>query len=179
MAQILSLSVDVAALMCVSIKPISGMPISAVRHPRMTDSSESQSLDFTRLRAGYRTGGMAPWDVVAMVYERIAARGDDGVWIHVVPRAEAESRAGELESLPPDVRASLPLYGLPFGIKDCIDVAGMPTTAACPAFSYIATETNPTVARLLDAGAIPDRQDQPRSVRYRPGRHPYALHRSG
>ena len=120
----------------------------------MTDPMESQSLDFTRLRNAYRSGDTSAGDVVALVYERIAARGEDGVWICVVPRAEAEARAAELDSMPADARAALPLFGLPFGIKDCIDVAGMPTTAACPTFSYMASATNPTVARLLDAGAI-------------------------
>jgi len=44
---------------------------------------------------------------------------------------------------------------VPFAIKDNIDVEGLPTTAACPAFAYIARATAPAVQRLLDAGAIP------------------------
>lgn len=47
-----------------------------------------------------------------------------------------------------------PLFGVPFVVKDNIDVAGLPTTAACPDFSYIASATAPTVQRLIDAGAI-------------------------
>jgi allophanate hydrolase len=50
--------------------------------------------------------------------------------------------------------AGLPLYGVPVAIKDNIDVAGMPTTAACPAFAYVATHDATSVARLRAAGAI-------------------------
>lgn len=50
--------------------------------------------------------------------------------------------------------ASYPLYGLPFAVKDNIDVVGLPTTAACPAFAYLPTETAPVVSKLLDAGAM-------------------------
>ena len=56
----------------------------------------------------------------------------------------------ELESLPAAARG--PLYGIPFGVKDNIDVAGLPTTAACDAYRYIPTESAPTVQTLVDAG---------------------------
>jgi len=49
---------------------------------------------------------------------------------------------------------ALPLYGVPFAVKDNIDVAGYPTTAACPAFSYQPQASNPVVERLIDAGAM-------------------------
>ena len=94
-----------------------------------------------------------PVEVAERALEAIAARGADGVWISVTPRdrllAEARTieqrrRAGE----------SLPLYGLSFAVKDNIDVAGLPTTAACPAFSTVPTKHATVVARLLDAGAL-------------------------
>ena len=56
----------------------------------------------------------------------------------------------ELDSLPAAARG--PLYGIPFGVKDNIDVAGLPTTAACEAYRYIPTESAPTVEALLNAG---------------------------
>jgi allophanate hydrolase len=49
---------------------------------------------------------------------------------------------------------ALPLYGVPFAVKDNIDVAGLPTTAACAEFSYLAQQDAFVVRRLLDAGAI-------------------------
>ena len=56
------------------------------------------------------------------------------------------------------------LYGMPFAVKDCIDVATMQTTAACPAFAYTAQRSATVVERLLEAGGDPHRQDQPRSI---------------
>ena len=59
----------------------------------------------------------------------------------------------ELESLP--IAARGPLYGIPFGVKDNIDVAGLPTTASCDAFRYTPAESAPTVQALLDSGEPP------------------------
>lgn len=82
---------------------------------------------------------------------RIAARGDDGVWISLVPAAALRARADELAARGP---AGLPLYAVPFAVKDNIDVAGLPTTAACPAFARSPAADATAVRRLLDAGAI-------------------------
>lgn len=62
-----------------------------------------------------------------------------------------EARAAELEAKSP---AGLPLFGIPFAIKDNIDLAGRPTTAACPEFAYTPAVSAAVVQRLLDAGAI-------------------------
>ncbi|GAA1668111.1 hypothetical protein MMUR_37550 [Mycolicibacterium murale] len=97
-------------------------------------------------------GSGSPTKTAARVADAIAARGDDGTWLSTVPRDELLAAAREIENRP-GARA-LPLYGVPFGVKDSIDVAGVPTTLSCPHFSYVATETAPVVARLLDAGAL-------------------------
>jgi allophanate hydrolase len=109
------------------------------------------SLDLQTLGARLRDGSVHPRDVVAGVLERIAARGDDKVWIRLTPRGALQARAAALERLGP---AGLPLYGVPFAIKDNIDCAGEPTTAGCPDFAYTPSESAPVVQRLLDAGAI-------------------------
>ncbi len=114
-------------------------------------SAHTESLDLARLRARYLSGALDPRDVVAIVVERIERRGDDKVWIDRVPRAALEARAAELGKRR---AADLPLYGIPFAIKDNIDLAGRPTTAACPDFAYTPKESAPVVQRLLDAGAI-------------------------
>lgn len=112
-----------------------------------------ESLDLTTLSEGYKAGTFDPLDVIALIYRRIEARGSDCVWIHKVPLADAVAAVGKAKALKAGGKA-MPLFGIPFAVKDNIDVAGMPTTAACPAFSYIAKESAPVVDRLIEAGAI-------------------------
>ncbi len=110
------------------------------------------SLDLAQLRQAYRSGTIRPADVVASVLDRIGRRGDDKVWIDLVPTGELEARAAALAKSAPD---ALPLYGIPFAIKDNIDLAGRPTTAGCPEFAYTPQASAPVVQRLIDAGAMP------------------------
>ena len=107
-------------------------------------------LDITALQAAYATGE-TPVSVLARVYTRIEETGLNPVWISLVPRETVLSRAAEIEGRD---RAKLPLYGVPFAVKDNMDVAGMETTAACPAFAYTAQKTAAVVKRLEEAGAI-------------------------
>jgi len=110
-------------------------------------------LDLASLRELYKSGVATPSDVIATVYEKIAAGPTEPVWISVVPREKAIARARKLERDP--VAAVRPLYGVPFAIKDNIDLAGLPTTAACPAYSYSPGRSATVVQALMDAGAIP------------------------
>lgn len=109
------------------------------------------SLDLATLRTGYLAGDFTPAQIVDAVLDKIATHDDPAAWIYRVADAELRAAAEALAGLAAD---DLPLYGIPFAVKDNIDVAGMPTTAACPEFSYIAAETAPAVQRLLDAGAL-------------------------
>lgn len=111
----------------------------------------SGSLDFATLRSQYRHRTLVPSDVVRAVYRRIEARGQDHVWIHLVPFEVAMEHARRLEDCDP---GSLALYGMPCAIKDNIDVPGLPSTSAFPPSRRIAQSTGPAVQRLLDAGAI-------------------------
>lgn len=115
-------------------------------------SSPPLSLDISFLRAAYGSGQHTPTEFITALDERIAAAGDRPVWIHRVPRQELLARAAALEA-DPEAR-KLPLYGVPFAVKDNIDVAGMPTTAGCPAFAYTPEISAAVVQRLLAAGAI-------------------------
>lgn len=109
-------------------------------------------FDIAGLRAAYRDG-LSPRDALAAVYRRVAAVGDPGIFIHLADEADTVALA---EALPPLDRAGdKPLWGIPFAVKDNIDVAGMPTTAACPAFAYSPAADAACVARLRAAGAIP------------------------
>jgi allophanate hydrolase len=110
-------------------------------------------LDLSSLRALYSSGRAKPSDVIEAVYERITASPLHPVWISLVPRETALARARELEN---DLAATRrPLYGVPFAIKDNIDLEGLPTTAGCPAYSYSPKRSALVVERLLDAGAMP------------------------
>ncbi|MEL7052095.1 MAG: allophanate hydrolase [Cyanobacteria bacterium J06588_5] len=108
-------------------------------------------LTISSLQQQYTAGKLSPRDVVEAIIAELASREADGIWIYQVPEADLRSRAHTLETT---IDKSLPLWGIPFSIKDCIDVAGLPTSAGCPGFVYTATHTNPAVQNLLDAGAI-------------------------
>ena len=113
-----------------------------------------EEMGFSRLQAAYVSGERTPVGVVHEVCRRIAARGEDGVWIHVEPEEKLLTRAQELEALRADAGA-LPLStAFPSRVKDNIDVAGVPTTAACPEYAYAPEVSAPCVKLLLDAGAI-------------------------
>ena len=102
------------------------------------------------LHAAY-ADGLSPEAVVAETYRRIAAAADPGIFLALVPEAEAQAAA---RALGPFDRERTPLWGVPFAVKDNVDVAGLPTTAACPDFAYTPEATAPAVARLRAAGAI-------------------------
>jgi allophanate hydrolase/aspartyl-tRNA(Asn)/glutamyl-tRNA(Gln) amidotransferase subunit A len=106
------------------------------------------------LEAAYALGHLTPSQLVDAIHSRIARYDDDAVWITLVPRDQAIARARELERDPLAVRRRKPLWGIPFSVKDCIDVAGLPTTSACPRFAYHPQAHSAAVSRLLDAGAI-------------------------
>ena len=110
------------------------------------------SLDIAELRQRYRAGQLTPARVIADIKRRIAAFEDHNIWLRVLDEAELK---GYLARLQGETPAALPLYGVPFAIKDNIDLAGIPTTAACPAFSYVPAQSAFAVRLLLDAGAIP------------------------
>ncbi len=101
--------------------------------------------------AAHRSGAATPEDTVRRTYERIRAHGDTAVFITLRDEADALAEARALMAAGP---AGKPLYGVPVAVKDNIDVAGLPTTAACPAFAYTADADATAVARLRLAGAI-------------------------
>ena len=108
-------------------------------------------LDLTTLAEGYRSGAFTPLDVIEAVIARIDAGSDPAVWISCVPDEALRAAARALGSTPDPTR---PLWGIPCAIKDNIDVTGLPTTAACPAFAYEPTADAAVVAKLKAAGAI-------------------------
>ena len=109
-------------------------------------------MDITSLELSYKNKTTSPTEVVDEIYAKIRAQGRRPVWITLVEEEYNLARARELETHSDP--AKLPLFGIPFAVKDNFDVAGLPTTAACPTYSRIAVETATAVQCLLDAGAI-------------------------
>src|SRR5450432_1773631 len=101
--------------------------------------------------AAHRAGILSPAQTVARSFARIRDHNDPAIFISL--RDEKEALA-EAEGLTAKEGAQLPLYGVPVAVKDNIDVAGLPTTAACPAFAYSPSHDATSVARLRAAGAI-------------------------
>lgn len=99
----------------------------------------------------YARGELTPSQVVQAIHAHII-NDEDHVWIHKLPLDSLLRYAREVEA---KEMASLPLYGIPFAIKDNIDLAGIPTTAACPEFSYLPEHSATVVQKLINAGAIP------------------------
>lgn len=99
----------------------------------------------------YRTQEITPRTALHALRQQL--RMDDPAWIYIFSADELDAQLKQLEDAGADA-LKLPLYGVPFVVKDNIDVAGIPTTAACPAFSYVADADATSVARLRAAGAI-------------------------
>ncbi len=98
---------------------------------------------------------MRPTEIARKVLSRIAARGNDGVWISLIAPDRLLAAAASLEERAAAAGTdALPLFGLPFAVKDNIDAAGLPTTAACPGYSRPAVRSAPVVERLIAAGAL-------------------------
>ncbi|TDX62494.1 allophanate hydrolase [Methylosinus sp. sav-2] len=94
--------------------------------------------------------GLSPLAVVETVYDRLEAAADPGIFIHLAPKEALLREAAALGAFDP----AIPLWGVPFAVKDNIDVAGMPTTAACPAYSHVPQVDATVVALLKRAGAL-------------------------
>src|SRR5579862_6622506 len=99
----------------------------------------------------YRRGALKPEDIVARSFARIRRHGDPAIFIALRDEADV---AAEAKALARDGDMALPLYGIPVAVKDNIDVKGLPTTAACPAFLYRPARDATVVAKLRAAGAL-------------------------
>ncbi|WLH53365.1 allophanate hydrolase [Pseudomonas tolaasii] len=110
-------------------------------------------LQLDNLRNAYLSGDTTPREVVLQLREKAAQLNPDyHLFIHLLSVAELEPYLAALDGREP---SQLPLYGIPFAIKDNIDLAGIPTTAACPAFAYVPQRSATVVEQLIALGAVP------------------------
>lgn len=113
-------------------------------------STHITSVDLASLHAAYAAGASAR-AMLDLVEDRIAATGDNGIFISRPDRAQLKA---QIDALPPFDKSTHPLWGVPFAVKDNIDVKGVATTAACAAFSHVAEADAHVVGKLKAAGAI-------------------------
>lgn len=109
-------------------------------------------LTIATLHAAYRDGELTPRQLLERLDKEAERQGHDPAWITRLSREQLAPYLARLEGESPQ---SLPLYGIPFAIKDNIDLAGVPTTAGCPAFAYLPEQSAFVVQQLIEAGAIP------------------------
>lgn len=107
-------------------------------------------MNISELQLRY-ADGFTPSQLIAELYQKIIDWNDPAMFIHLPDQNVLLEIAHAVEALPQD----LPLWGIPFVVKDNIDVADWPTTAACPAFAYVPEHDAEVVRLLRAAGAIP------------------------
>lgn len=116
-------------------------------------NQHSFDLRLSTLATGYRDGRLTPRALMAALRERASALNPEyQLFIHILTAEEQEPWLAALDGVSPE---TLPLYGVPFAIKDNIDLAGIVTTAGCPAFAYTAERDATIVAQLIALGAVP------------------------
>ena len=113
--------------------------------------SATHSLLISELLAGYRAGRFSPVEIIELLLSAQRTRPERYEWVALLPEATVRQRAQALAALKAD---SLPLFGIPFAIKDNIDLAGVPTTAGCTGYAYTPDRSATVVERLIAAGAI-------------------------
>jgi len=112
-------------------------------------SIEKLSLDLSLIRSVYRTGDFTPKEVIQEIYRRIQAASEPSVWQWLREESASIARAEEVAE-----HLDLPLAGVPFAVTDMIDAADIPTTAGCPAFARVPSESARVVKLLEAAGGI-------------------------
>jgi allophanate hydrolase len=100
--------------------------------------------------------GIKPQNVVQAIYDRIDAYKSvqPSVWIYLRPLGEVMRAANELHTIWPDSRKRPPLWGVPFSVKDSIDIAGIPTTVGCPALTHTPSQSAPVYQKCVNAGGL-------------------------
>ncbi|KAK4695748.1 allophanate hydrolase, partial [Lecanoromycetidae sp. Uapishka_2] len=123
--------------------------------PPQTPPTFDGDLKINSLQDAFRNG-LSPVTVLESTFERIEKyrATDAAVWIHLESKESVMQRIRELLSKWPDPNRLPPLFGVPFSVKDSIDVAGIPTTTACPPLAHVPSRSSPVYDQILAQGAI-------------------------
>ncbi|PSN71866.1 amidase signature enzyme [Corynespora cassiicola Philippines] len=123
--------------------------------PPQTPPAFDGDLTIPSLQRAYKAG-LSPVSLVEALYAKIEAykKVDAAVWIHLVSRENALEAAQALSAKYPDRTKLPPLFGIPFSVKDSIDIAGLPTTTACPPLAHVPSESSFVYQRCIDMGAL-------------------------
>src|SRR5713101_1454891 len=139
-------------------EPWSNLPVQHRKDAFAAPADQARSRSGQRVTetvaaivAAHRAGTASPAQTVARSFARIRDHDDPAIFISL---RDEKAAIAEAEALSAKEGAQLPLYGVPVAVKDNIDVTGLPTTAGCPAFSYLPSHDATCVARLRAAGAI-------------------------
>lgn len=111
-----------------------------------------RALDISSLHTAYQQGDLTPATLIDELLAQAESHGKEPAWITRLTREQLEPYLERLKDESPE---TLPLYGIPFALKDNIDLAGIPTTAGSPAYAYTPSENAFVVQQLINAGAIP------------------------
>lgn len=146
-----------------NLEPLIGCLASYTSTPKVKDDSTplqappafNGDLSIFNLQKSYREG-LSLVTVLEAVLARIEkySKIDPAVWIHQVSRSLILDQVRELQTKWPDLNRLPPLFGVPFSVKDSIDIAGIPTTTACPALIRVPTKSAPSYDVLLSQGAV-------------------------
>lgn len=139
-----------------TLKPYARLPVSiGSSTPPQTPPAFNGDLGIQNLQEAFRDG-LSPVTVLDSVFARIEKYNmiDRAVWIHLETKDSALQRARELVGKWPDRNRLPPLFGVPFSVKDSIDIAGLPTTTACPPLAHLPSKSAPAYDMLLEQGAI-------------------------
>jgi allophanate hydrolase len=123
--------------------------------PPQTPPVFDGDLTIPALQKAYKNG-LSPVTVIEALYNKIEAyhKVDSAVWIHLSPKESALEAAKSLAVRFPDRSALPPLFGIPFSVKDSIDIAGLPTTTACPPLAHIPSESAVVYDKVIEEGAL-------------------------
>lgn len=139
-----------------TLAPYTRLPASiGSSTPPQTPPAFDGDLGIDSLQEAFRNW-LSPVAVLDSVFERIENYRviDVAVWIHLETKDSALQRAREISSKWPDRTKLPPLFGVPFSVKDSIDIAGLPTTTACPPLAHVPSKSAPAYDLLLEQGAI-------------------------